>query len=52
MIPIRLFLSDMWFGILNFKNAKHLKKELNEELMRCILIDGGIGACQKMRKKK
>ena len=32
MILILLFLSDFWLGILNFKNAKHLK-EIGEELM-------------------
>ena len=26
-------LSDVWLGILNLKNAKHLKKKLSEELM-------------------
>ena len=32
MILILLFLPDFWFGILNLKNAKHLKS-LNEELI-------------------
>ena len=32
-IQILLLLSDFWLGIENLKNAKHLKKELNEELM-------------------
>ena len=27
------FLSDFWLGILNLKNKKLLKKELNEEMM-------------------
>ena len=30
MILILLFLSEFWPGILNLKNAKHLKKELTE----------------------
>ena len=43
---ILLFLSDFWLGILNLKNAKNIKN------IYVIPIDGGIGACQKMRKKK
>ena len=36
------------------KSEKHKspKKKVNEELWRGILEDGGIFACQKMRKKK
>ena len=43
---ILLFLSDFWLGILNLKSAKNIKT------IYVIPIDGGIGACQKMRKKK
>ena len=27
MILILLFMSDFWFGVMNLKNAKHLKKD-------------------------
>ena len=37
--PDTIFLADFWFGILNLKSC-------------CIPINGGIFACQKMRKKK
>ena len=43
IILIRLF----WPGILNLKNANNFNTRL-----RGILKDGGIGACQKMRKWK
>ena len=43
IILIRLF----WLGILNLKNANNFNTRL-----RGILKDGGIGACQKMRKWK
>ena len=33
MILKLLFMSDFWLGILDLKNLKGLKKELNEELM-------------------
>ena len=33
MILMLLFISVFWLGILNLKSVKHLKKELNEELM-------------------
>ena len=33
MILKLLFMSDFWLGILDLKNLKALKKELNEELM-------------------
>ena len=33
MILRLLFLSDFYFGISNLKNAKHLKKDISEELM-------------------
>ena len=42
-ILIRLF----WLGILNLKNANNFNTRLHG-----ILKDGGIGACQKMRKWK
>ena len=38
---------------IRLEKRKALKKELNEELMPVAWHpDGGIGACQKMRKKK
>ena len=40
---------------IKFGKRKALKKELTEELMQIawhLDVDGGIGACQKMRKKK
>ena len=37
--PDTIFLADFSFGILNLKSC-------------CIPIDGGIFACQKMRRKK
>ena len=33
MILILLFISDLWLGIVNLKNEKHLKK-ISEELMQ------------------
>ena len=33
MILILSFLSDFWLSVLNLKNARHLKKETNEEMM-------------------
>ena len=47
MILTLLFLSDFWLGILNLKNAKHLK-----ENMWRIPKEGGLFACKKMRKRK
>ena len=35
MILILLFLPDFWFGILNLKNAKHLKN-ISEGLMSIV----------------
>ena len=46
IIHVRLLASHS-----KFEKRKALKKELNEELMRGILEDGGIFACQKMRKR-
>ena len=54
MIPILLFLSDFWLGIINQKNVRHLKKKRSEELMsiaRGILKYGEAFACRKMKKK-
>ena len=33
MILILLFLSGFWLGIVNLKNAMHLKKKISEELI-------------------
>ena len=33
MILILLFMSDFWLGLMNLKNAKHLKKKITKELM-------------------
>ena len=33
MITMLLFLSEFWFGTLNIKNGKNLKKKINEELI-------------------
>ena len=33
MILKLLFTSELWLGILNLKNTKHLKKKLKKELM-------------------
>ena len=43
MILILLFLSDFWPGIVNLKNATHLKKDkliinANEELQKCVSL--------------
>ena len=48
--------SNFWLGIINLKNAKHLKKD-RQIINACSLasnkINGEwIGACQKIRKKE
>ena len=45
-----IFILDLRLGVININNAKHLKKIKSRTLMRKQEI--GIGACQKMRKKK
>ena len=40
IILILLFMSNFWLGVVNLKNAQHLKR------------DSGPFACQKMRNKK
>ena len=49
-------MSDFQLGIVNLKNAKHVKdKKISAELMSIAWLlkkDGGILAWQKIRKKK
>ena len=49
MILILLLMSDFWLGILNLKNAKHLKKKTSGGLMP---IARHPNRCQEKRKKK
>ena len=48
-----LFMLDFWLGVINLKNANHLKN-ITKELMPVAWhpTNGGIGACQKMTKKE
>ena len=48
------FYQDSFFVILNLKNVKHLRKELNEELMSvaCIPKDEGICVSEDEKKKE
>ena len=50
MILKILFMSDLWLGVIDLSNAKHLSKK--KTTLYYILQDGGIGAYQKMMKKK
>ena len=45
-------LSDFWFGEVTLKNGQTLKKWTIDAHSVAILKDGGIFACQKMRKKR
>ena len=49
-----IILIKFLFWHIKFEKRKAFKKELSEELMpvACILKNGGIFVCQKMRKKK
>ena len=52
MILTLLFMSDFWFDILYLKNAKHLKEELNKELMQVGWHPNKWWGCSVLEDKK